>query len=167
MQLRASALPPNLSRNLEAKIAGQKKYEIQTPQRDLQTTRDSLNSWDEVNLNSIQGVFVHERVATSTSSVSRITEPAISHQPQPRGDRELFLQREHSMPKAASKLTAGPSTPPSSISKTPVAIVLFRRLLPIGITEATVTAADYGGLNKREAEAIVIDKWLQPTEFRS
>ena len=81
MQLRASALPPNLTRNLEAKIAGQ-RYEIQTPQRDLQTTRDSLNSWDEVNLTSIQGVFVDERVATSTSSVSRITEPAISHLPQ-------------------------------------------------------------------------------------
>ena len=84
-QLRASALPPNLTRNLEAKIEGQ-KYEIQTPQRDLQTTRDSLNSWDEVNLTSIQGVFVDERVATSTSSVSRITEPAISHLPQPGGD---------------------------------------------------------------------------------
>ena len=62
---------------------------------DLQTTRDSLNSWDEVNLTSIQGVFVDERVATSTSSVSRITEPAISHLPQPGCDPELFLQREH------------------------------------------------------------------------
>ena len=167
MQLRASALPPNLTRNLEAKIDGQ-TYEIQTPQRDLQTTRDSLNSWDEVNLTSIQDVFVHERVATSTSSVSRITEPAISHLPQPGGDPELFLQREHSMPKAASKLSAGPSTPPSSISKTPAAILLFRRLfLPTGSTEATVTAPDYGGFNKRVAEAIVIDKWASPTEFRS
>ena len=83
-QLRASALTPNLTRNLGAKIEGQ-KYEIQTPQRDLQTTRDSLNSWDEVNLTSVQGDFVDERVATSTSSVSRITEPAISHLPQPGG----------------------------------------------------------------------------------
>ena len=74
------------------------------------------------------------------------------------------------MPKAASKLTAGPSTPPSSISKTPVAVhnsSIPTIFLPTGSTEATVTAPDYGGLNKREAEAVVIDKWLQPREFRS
>ena len=38
-------------------------------------------------------------------------------------------------------------------------ILLFRRLsLPIGSTEATVTVLDYGGHQKREADAITIDK---------
>ena len=111
-QLRASVVPPNPSRNLEAKI-GSQRYETQSIQNDPQTTRDSLNSWDEVNLNSIQGVCVDERVATSTSSVSRIEEPAISHPPQAGGYPELFLHREYAMPKAASKLAAAPSTPPA------------------------------------------------------
>ena len=78
MQMQASALSPNLTRDLEAKIESQ-KYEIQSLQRDVQTTQDSLNSWDEVNLNSIQGVCFDESVASSTSSVSRITDAAISH----------------------------------------------------------------------------------------
>ena len=66
MQLRASAVPLKLIRNLEAKT-GSPKYEIQ---RDPQTTQDSLNSWDEVNLTSIRGVCADESVTTSTSSVS-------------------------------------------------------------------------------------------------
>ena len=74
-QMRASA-----ARDLEAKIESQKS-EIQSLQRDLQSTQDSLNSWDEVNLNWIQGVCVDKTVGTSTSSVSRMTEPAITHQP--------------------------------------------------------------------------------------
>ena len=44
----------NLTRNLEARIESP-KYEVQSS-RDLQTTHDSPNSWDEVNLNSNQGV---------------------------------------------------------------------------------------------------------------
>ena len=104
MQLKASALPPNL-RDLEAQI-GNQRTEIQSLQRDLQTTQDSLDSWDEVNLNSVQGVHVDDSVGTSTSSVSRRTEPAITHLPQAERDPELFLQRENAMPKAASKLAA-------------------------------------------------------------
>ena len=77
LQLKPSAVPPNLTKNLEAKIESH-KTEIQSLHRDLQTTQDSLNSWDEVKLNSIQGVCVDESVATSTSSVSSTTEP-ISH----------------------------------------------------------------------------------------
>ena len=43
-QMKASAVPPNLSRVLEAKTESQ-KYEIQSLRRDLQSTQDSLNSW--------------------------------------------------------------------------------------------------------------------------
>ena len=67
-----------------------KKTEIQRLQRDQQSTQDSPNSWDEVNLTSIQFVCVDESVATLTSSVRRITEPAISHQPEAGSDPELF-----------------------------------------------------------------------------
>ena len=74
-QMKASA-----ARGLEAKIESQKS-EIQRLQRDLQSAQDSLNSWDEVNLNWIEGVCVDETVGTSTSSVSGMTEPAITHQP--------------------------------------------------------------------------------------
>ena len=81
MQMKASAVPPHPVRDLEAKIESQ-RYEIQSLQRNLQTTQDSLTSWDEVDLKSIQGVRVDESTATSTSSVSRITEPATCHLPQ-------------------------------------------------------------------------------------
>ena len=47
MHMRASTLPPNLTRNLEARIESQ-TYEVRSLQRDQQTTQDSLHSWDEV-----------------------------------------------------------------------------------------------------------------------
>ena len=89
-QMRASA-----ARDLEAKIESQKSA-IQRLQRDLQSAQDSLNSWDEVNLNWIQGVCVDETVGTSTSSVKRMTEPAITHLPQASCDLELLRQRAFS-----------------------------------------------------------------------
>ena len=110
-----------------------------------------MNSWDDVNLNSIQGVGVDESVDASTSSVARITESAISHLPQVGSDRELFLQRVHTMPKAASKLAAAPSTPPANISKTPVAVrnaTITTISSPIESTEATVTVPDCGELKR-------------------
>ena len=82
-----------------------------------------------------------------------ITEPASSHLPQAEGDPELFLQREHTMPKAASKLAAAPSTPPANISKTPAAVhnsSIPTTSLLNGSTEPTVTVPDHGGLQKRE-----------------
>ena len=42
VHLKASAMPPKLTRNLEAKI-GSQKYEIPHLQRDLHTTQDSLD----------------------------------------------------------------------------------------------------------------------------
>ena len=75
---------------------------------------------------SIQGVCVDESVVTSTSSVRRITEPAITHLPQAGGRHlELFQLREHSMSKAATQLAAAPSGPPAGISTTPVAVPKF------------------------------------------
>ena len=105
-------------------------------------------------------------VATSISSVSRISEPAISHLPHPNGS----YIREHTMVKTVSTLLAALSTPPASISKTPVAAHSYSlptTSLPIGRTEATVTVLVFGGPQKREAEAIIIDTWLQSTEFES
>ena len=65
------------------------------------------------------------------SSVSRITEPAISHPPQAGDDPELFPKREHSTPKAASKWAVAPSTPlrePGNL-QWQCTILPFRRLL--------------------------------------
>ena len=84
-------MPPSLTRNLDVKIDSQ-KYEIQ---------KSSKRSTDKVNFTSIQGVCVDASVVASTSSVSRITEAAISHPPQAGRDPELFLQRENTMPKPA------------------------------------------------------------------
>ena len=73
----------------EAKIESQ-KIKIQQLQRDLASTQDPLNKWDEVNVSSILGVYVDDSIGTSISSVSRITEPAVSHVPQAGGDPGLF-----------------------------------------------------------------------------
>ena len=106
VHMKASAVPPNLTGRLEAKAESQ-TYETQSLPRNQQTTQDSLNNWDEVNFRSVQPkVCVDEGVATSTSSVSRSSEPAISHLPQAGGDPELFLQREHTMPKTASNCSS-------------------------------------------------------------
>ena len=79
------------------------------------------------------------------------------------GSPELFSQREKTLPKAASKLAAAPSTPPPKISKTPVPEhnSTIATTLTIESTEATVTVHDCGGPKKKEAEATVVDNWLQ------
>ena len=67
------------------------------------------------------------------------------------GDPELFPQREHTMPTAASKLAAAPSTPPVSISKTPVVVrnaTITTISSPIESTEVTVTVPDCGELKR-------------------
>ena len=65
----------------EAKIANQKAG-IKSLQTDLESTLGTLNNWDEVHLSSIQGVHVDDSIGTSLFSVSRVTEPSISHPPQ-------------------------------------------------------------------------------------
>ena len=69
MQVKASAVLPNLNRDLEAQIESQ-KTEMSSLRRDLDSTQDSLTVGTEVNLNSIEGVYVVESVGTSISSVS-------------------------------------------------------------------------------------------------
>ena len=94
----------------------------------------------------------------------------MSHLPQAGGDPEQFQLRAHSMPKAATKLPAASSTPPASNSKAPIAVPcpsLPSTSLPIEITAPILTVPDYGGNNRREAEAIISNEWPQPTEFRS
>ena len=49
----------------EAKIESQ-KAEMKSLQRDVEATQDSLNHWDEVNLNLIQGVYVEQETEMRT-----------------------------------------------------------------------------------------------------
>ena len=60
MHLTASGVPPNHTRGLEAKI--EQKAEIQSLQRDLESTQDSLSSSDEGKLKLLHGVCVDESV---------------------------------------------------------------------------------------------------------
>ena len=118
---------------------------------------------------STQKLF-EDGVGTSSSSATRITEAAISHLPQAAGDPELFPQREHTTPKAAPKLAAFSSTPRASISKAPTAVpnsFIPTTTLPIESTDSTVTIPDCGKRKKRQDDATIIDRWLQPTAFRS
>ena len=57
--------------------------------------QDSLNNWDGGNLDSIQGVYADESIGTSILSVSRVTEPAISHPPEVGGDSKLLQQHQN------------------------------------------------------------------------
>ena len=77
------------------------QQQVRESRSEVMTTQDSLNRWDEVSLNSIQGVCVDESVATS---FRRIAEPALGHPPRNGSDRELCLQRENTTPKAAPKI---------------------------------------------------------------
>ena len=153
MHLQLSVVPQNLNRNLEATIESQ-KYEIQILPRDLQTT---------LHFNSIQVVCVDESAATSTSSLSRITEPAISHVPQAGSDHELFLQREIHCRKQLQNWQRE-----SRQLQWQYTMLLFRRLLyQLKVQKLTVAVPDYGGPEKRETESVAIDNWLQLTQFRS
>ena len=77
MQWQASSVQPDPSQDFviqdmrsgmtrqEAKIESQ-KAEMKSLQRDVEATQDSLNHWDEVNLNLIQGVYVEQETETRT-----------------------------------------------------------------------------------------------------
>ena len=155
--MKASAVPTNCTRKTR-----RMRFKV--------FNTDSLNSWDEVNFNSIQGVCEHESVATSTSSIIRMTEPAISHLPQAGGDPVLSYKESIQCRKQHQNWFAVPITPPASVSNTAVAVHISSvptTSLPIVCTEAAVTVPDYGGLRRLQAEAIIIDKRPQTTELRS
>ena len=77
----------------EAKIESQKAE--MRPSKRFRFNTGPLNNWYEVNLNSIQGVHVDDSISTSISSVSRVTEPAISHPAQAGSDPELSQPKKH------------------------------------------------------------------------
>ena len=110
-----------------------------------------MKKWDEVNLTSIQGVCVDE---SAKSSVSRIQNQQ-SVTPPAGGDPEQLLHRENTMPKAASKLAAAPSTPRTRISNTAHNSSNPTTSLPLERTEATVTVPGYEEPKKKEPEAII------------
>ena len=90
--------------------------------RDLQIKQDSLT--DGMKSTSIRfkvsvlmKVLIHRHHQSA-----KLRNQQSGHLPQAGSDPELFLQREHTLPNAASKVAAAPSTPPASISKTPVAV---------------------------------------------
>ena len=97
-QLKASAVPPNLTRNLEAKVESQ-KFEIQSLQRDLQTTLDP-----------IQGTCVDERVCHNVTMIQQ------NKTPRAWGDPRAVSTKRNILPKTASKLAAAWSTPPARFS---------------------------------------------------
>ena len=85
--------------------------------------QNKLNSWDEVNVNSIQGVCADEHVETSTSSVSRITETAVTS-PQAGGrPRAVSTEREYNA--AAPKYTTDEKLEQTEWQST---VILSRRL---------------------------------------
>ena len=93
-----------------------------------------------------------------------------THRPQAGGDLELVQCREPPMPKAAPKWAAAPNTLPAINSKPPMAVPtssIPTTSLPNEITEAAVTVPDDGGPKQSVADAITIDKWRRPIEFRS
>ena len=76
LQMKASAMPPNLSRDIESAIESQ-KTEIQSPPRDPQSTQDSEQSeWG-------QPQFDSRCLCWWKCCVSRVTEAVISHPPRP------------------------------------------------------------------------------------
>ena len=150
IQLKASAVPPNLSGDLEAKSESQ-KIEIQSLQRYLTSTQGPLCSWDEVNLHSIQGVHVDDSVGTSTSSASRITEPAITHLPQDGGDPELFqLRALNSEGSTNFGCTSEYVTSEHFESSNGCTQVFYSDDFFIESTNSTVTVPDFGQPNREK-----------------
>ena len=78
------------SRHEEATSESQRRWRFEKLQGDSESSQDSLNNWDEMNLNTIQGVCVDDSIGTSISSASEVTEPAISHPPQAGCDPSCF-----------------------------------------------------------------------------
>ena len=87
LQMKASVVPPNLTRNLEALIESQ-KIEIQSLQRDVQSTQDSLNR----TLIRFKVSVLMKLLLDGYHPSADFTEPAISHLPQSGGEPELRIQ---------------------------------------------------------------------------
>ena len=119
--------------------------------------------WDSSPRGNDFGVCVDDKISTSISSVSRVTEPAISPLPQAGDDPELFQLEEHSVPKAVPKLAAAPSTPPASNSKAPLAVhtsSLPTTSLPTEQTAPTVSVPDHGGPTREKPNTLLLTTGL-------
>ena len=92
---------------------------------------------------------------------SELRNRAISHLPRAGGDRELFLQREQTIPKAGSKLAVAPSTPTSEHLQK-LQRQLHNSTIPMTSlpVDSTATVPDNGGPKKIAAEAILVDKMV-------
>ena len=80
--------------NRQEAVIERQHAEIESFPRDLEATQDSLNIWNEINLDSIDVVHVGDGVGTSISSVSRVTEAAVSHPPLAGSDPALVQPKE-------------------------------------------------------------------------
>ena len=166
VQLQALAVPPDPTRGSviqdlrfemnrqEAKKESQKAVFFSL-RKDVESTQDSLNYLDEFNLSSIQGVYVDDSIGTSITSVSRVTEPAIS---QP---REAFHAE------SSTKLAAAPSNPPGSKAKVPLAVPSSSRLFRLKLHFQQSQPLILEDPKREKLEQLTIDKWPQPTESRS
>ena len=122
-----------------------------------------MNSWDEMNLNSIQGVYVDDSIGASTSPAT-----AISHPPQAGGDPELFQLRENSQCREQhQKWLQLRVRHQRACRKLHWQLPFLVCPTNSSAIECKVAVPDYGGPKKRDTDASIIDKWLQPTQFRS
>ena len=98
MQLRASA---ESYQKFWSKDGTSQVWDSKFQKIDLQTTQDSLNTWDAAILKSLQGVCVDESVATSTSLFNRITDQlAVTHHEL--GATPTSLSRDNTMTNACT-----------------------------------------------------------------
>ena len=144
-------------------------------QRDLESLHDSLDRWDDVNFNSIQVVYVDDSTGTSISSASRVTETAISHPPQAgRWPRAVSTNRTFSAEsgtniKAARRLVCSSEYVtnehvPNSSDR--LKLQFLQSQSPV--MEDPKREREKGPEEReRETEQIAVNKWPQPTQFRS
>ena len=149
-------------------MIGSQKAEIKILQRDLQTTQESLDRWEEANLNSSQGVCADE-VLLSTSFVSKFTEPAISHPPQAGDDPELFFKETGQCRKQHRKWLQLRERQQWAIRKLlwQHTILLSRQFFTHWEHRSSTVSVPELGSKKKNVEAILIGKWPQATEIRS
>ena len=109
-------------------------------------------------------------VATSTSSVSRITETGISHLPEAVvWPRAVPTQREYNTGNSFKNgcISGLHHQRESRKLQWQYTNLLFRRLLYQMRVQTLHWHPWFWRTKKKETEAILIDNWLQPTEFRS
>ena len=140
------------------------KEEIQSLQRD----RSTVNTWFTVQFGRSEPRFDSRCLCWSICCYIDMDRPqnyrnSCQSPTTSRRRPRALSQGEDTMPKAASKLAAAPSTPPASTSKTPMAGPDSSNPTiswPVEGAEATVTVSDLGGHQKREADGIIFAKGL-------